>query len=205
MMKLSIKFLEEKLNKKIKKNTQSIGLDIAERTGICWIRTDDKNAEFDFQFIEFDKSDINNVYKEMYTEFSKIIIKKKNVDNVVVIEDSFLQRFGRFVQADVFKKLTRFGTLALAVCFDKDIKYHFILAKSARAKVKIKMVAGKAKESVAKYLKDTFNIQLDDDDLSDAIILGILGIIEGQDFRSQVDIKKAKQKLAKKKSKKLDK
>jgi hypothetical protein len=167
MMKIKISNLEKKLNYKIKTNIQSIGLDIAERTGICIITTDKKNAELDWNFIEFDKSNIDNVYKEMYKEFSKIITKMKDTDNVVVIEDTFLQRFGRFVQADVFKKLTRFGTLALAVCFDKEIKYHFILAKSARAKLKIKMITGQPKESVANYLKEQFNIQLDDNDISD--------------------------------------
>jgi len=196
-MKIKIKELENKLGYKIKTNCQSIGLDIAERTGLTIITTNKINADLDWQFIEFDKSDINHVYKEMYNEFSQIITKEKNMDNVVVIEDTFLQRFGKFVQADVFKKLTRFGTLALAVCFNKEMDYYFILAKSARAKLKIKMVKGKPKESVANYLKDKFAIELDDDDISDSIILAILGICEDMDFRSQVAIKKAKQRKKK--------
>jgi len=201
MMKIKIKELEEKLGYKIKPNVQSIGLDIAERTGICYITTDKINADLDWQFIEFDKTDINRVYKQMYKDFGDIIGKEDGKDNIVVIEDTFLQRFGKFVQADVFKKLTRFGTLALAVCFNNDIDYRFILAKSSRAKLKIKMITGKPKESVANYLKETFNIELDDDDISDSITLAMLGICEGMDFRSNADILKEKKKLKEAKGK----
>jgi len=190
-MKIKIKELEEKLGYKIKTNVQSIGLDIAERTGITIITTDNNYANLDWTFIEFDKSNIDNVYKEMYKEFSEIVTKEKGMDNIVVIEDTFLKRFP-FIQPDVFKKLTRFGTLALACCFDNNIDYEFILAKSSRAKLKIKMIKGKPKESVANYLNNTFDIEVDDDDIADSICLSILGICEGMDYRSQVKIDKAK-------------
>jgi len=191
-MKIGITELEAKLGYKIKKNTQSIGLDIAERTGVCVVTTDDKIAEFDWYYVEFDKSNIATVYKEMYREFLHIIQENKNKDNIVIIEDTFLMQFGKFVQADVFKKLTRFGTLALAVCFDRDIKYEFILAKTSRARLKIKMITGKPKESVAKYLKETFNIELDDNDISDSVVLSMLGICEGMDFKPLPKKKKIK-------------
>ena len=201
-MKIKISDLEAKLNKKIKKNIQSIGLDIAERTGVCIITTDKTYIDLDWQFIEFDKSDINSVYENMFSEFLKIIVKDKKKNNVVIIEDSFLQRFGKFVQADVFKKLTRFGTIALVCSFLNKMSYHFILAKSARAKLKIKMIKGQPKESVAKYLKNELDIVVDDNDIADAIVLAILGIIEEMDFRSQASIDKLK-KIEKKKAEKL--
>lgn len=193
-MKIKIKDLENKLGKEIKRDIQSIGLDIAERTGVCIINVNKKYVEFDWNFIEFDKSNINHVYEDMFKEFSKIIKSEKNKDNIVVIEDSFLQRFGRFVQADVFKKLTRFGTIALVCCFINKMPYHFILAKSARAKLKIKMVTGKPKESVANYLKEELNIKIDDNDISDSIVLALLGIIEGMDFKPVTKKKKTKRK-----------
>jgi len=198
-MKLLINELEKKLDKKIKRNIQSIGLDIAERTGVCIITANNKNVNFDWHFIQFDKSNIEKVYKEMYFHFKKVINKNKIKDNVVIIEDTFLQRFGRLVQADVFKKLTRFGTLALATCYNKDMPYYFILAKSARAKLKIKMITGKPKESVAKYLKKTLDIETNDNDISDSIVLALLGIIEDLDFRSNAQILKEKKKLNKNK------
>ena len=201
-MKIKLKDLEQKLGKKIKRNTCSLGLDIAERTGCCYITTTKDYATFDWWCLEFDKKEIGLVYKEMYDEFKKSISKMKEKENFVIIEDSFLMRFGKFVQADVFKKLTRFGTLALAVCLETKTPYHFILAKSARAKLKIKMITGKPKESVANYLKNTFNIELNDTDASDAIVLGILGLIEGLDFRSQKEISKKRKKKPKKKNNK---
>ena len=191
-MKMKITELEKKLGYKIKKDTKSIGLDIAERMGVCTIITDKENAEFDWYYVEFDKSNIEKVYKEMYREFLNIIRENKSKDNIVIIEDTFLMRFGKFVQADVFKKLTRFGTLALSVCFDRGIKHEFILAKTSRAKLKIKMVTGKPKESVAKYLKEKFNIKLDDDDISDSIVLSMLGLCEGMDFKPLPKKKKIK-------------
>ena len=200
-MKIQIKDLEQKLNKKIKRNTCSLGLDIAERTGCCFITTNNTYATFDWWCLEFDKKDIDLVYKEMYNELKLSVSKMKSKLNVVIIEDSFLMRFGKFVQADVFKKLTRFGTLALAVCLETNTPYHFILAKSSRAKLKIKMITGQPKESVANYLKETFDIQLNDTDASDAIVLGILGLIEDLDFRSESDIKKSKKSTKRKKKK----
>ena len=181
MYTIKLDELEKILGYKIKPNTQSTGLDIAERTGICTITTDNDTAKFDWYYIEFDKTDIEKVYKEMYREFLNVI--RANETDIVIIEDTFLLRCGKFVQADGFKKLTRFGTLALAVCFDRNVKHEFILAKSSRARLKIKMVTGQAKESVARYLKEKFNIELDDDDLSDSIILSMLGLCEGMDFK----------------------
>ena len=65
--------------------------------------------------------------------------------------------------------------------------------------MKIKMETGKSKESVAKWLSNKFNIDLKgDDDASDAVVLALLGILEDMDFRSQVQIKKEKEKNEKK-------
>ncbi len=193
-MKIKLEEIEKVTGYKVKQNFKSIGFDIAERTGLCNISTSDKYATLKFNFIEFDKKDINKLYKDMYNTFKVTIVDQ----DIVVIEDSFLQRFGKFVQADVFKKLTRFGSLALAVCLEKDVPREFILAKSSRAKLKIQMEKGKAKECVAKWLKSNFHIDLKgDDDASDAIVLALLGILEDLDFRSQAAIAKAKKKAKK--------
>ncbi len=204
-MKIPISKIEEVTGYKVLKNFTSLGLDIAERTGLSEIKTDNEFVDISFWAVEFDKTDINTVYKNMYSTFNNCIDKQ----NIVVIEDSFLQRFGKFVQADVFKKLTRFGTLALASSLNKNIEYKFILAKSSRAKLKIKMITGKPKESVATWLKEKLDIDLKgDDDASDGIVLAILGILEGMDFRSNSAIakeKKPKKKRVKKVLKKIPK
>ncbi len=195
-MKIPIRIIEHVTGYDVKKNFVSLGLDIAERTGLCEIKTDNEYAHISFWAVEFDKTDINTVYKNMYNTFNNCI----NNQNIVVIEDSFLQRFGRFVQADVFKKLTRFGTLALASSLNKNIEYKFILAKSSRAKLKIKMITGKPKESVANWLRDNLAIDLKgDDDASDGVVLALLGILECMDFRSNSAIAKANKPKTKKK------
>lgn len=197
-MKIKISDIEKQLNRTIKRNTQSIGLDVAERTGICIITTDETHLDLDWQFIEFDKTNINYVYEDMFKEFSKIIVKDKKRENIAVIEDTFLMLFGKFPQVDTFKKLTRFGTIALVCCFNNEMRYEFILAKSARSKLKIKMITGEPKESVSHYLYNELDIEVDDNDISDAIVLAILGLIEGMDFRSNTSIAKEKKKEEKK-------
>jgi hypothetical protein len=185
----------------VKTNYKSIGLDIAERCGICNISTTDSYATIKFNFLEFDKGNINKLYKDMYNAFKMLILNQ----DIVIIEDSYLQRFGRFVQADVFKKLTRFGSLALAICLEKNIPREFILAKSSRSKLGIITTKkagygkGESKKAVADWLRNNLDIDLKgDDDASDAIVLALLGILEDLDFRSQANIDKVEKKTKRK-------
>ena len=196
-MKIKIDQIEKVTGYKVKKNFKSVGFDVAERTGICNILTTDKYATFKFNFLEFDKKDINRLYQDMYNAFKVSIFNQ----DIVVIEDSHLQYFGRYAQADVFKKLTRFGSLALAVCLEKDIPREFIQAISSRSKLGIKTnkkagyQKGESKKAVGDWLRKNLGIDLKGDhDVSDAICLGILGILENLDFRSQTDINKEKEK-----------
>ncbi len=196
MLKIKINKIEEILNYKIKQNYKSIGIDVAERTGICNISTTDKYVTLKFNFLEFDNTDINRVYKDMYNSFKVCIFNQ----DIVVIEDSF-----KGINVDVFKKLTRFGTLALAVCVEKDILREFILATSSRSKLGILTTkkagygAGQSKKAVADWLFNKLGIDLKgDDDASDAVILALLGILEDLDFRSEANIKKEKDKAKKK-------
>ena len=202
IMKIKLEKIEKITGYKIKKNFKSIGLDIAERTGLCNISTTDKYATIKFNFIEFDKVDINRLYKDMHNAFKVTIISQ----DIAVIEDSFLQYYRKKKgetggQADVFKKLTRFGTLALAVCLEKDIPREFILAVSSRSKLGIKTSkkagygVGESKKAVADWLFNKLGIDLKGDhDASDAIVLALLGILENLDFRSKAQIKKDKKK-----------
>lgn len=192
-MKIKLDHIEKITGYKIKKYYKSIGLDIAERTGLCNISTTDKYATIKFNFLEFDNNDINRVYKDMFSSFKVSIFNQ----DIVVIEDSF---YG-VGNPDVFKKLIRFGSLALAVSLEKDIKREFILATTSRSKLSIKTTEkagygkGKSKKAVADWLRKYLGIDLEgDDDASDAVVLAILGILEDFDFRSKVLIKKEKAK-----------
>jgi len=211
-MKITLDHIEKITGYKVKKNFKSIGLDIAERTGVCNISTTDKYATVKFNFLEFDKNNIGRVYKDMNGSFKVIIYNQ----DIVVIEDSHLQFFPgkrgtRNAQADVFKKLTRFGTLALAVCLEKEIKYQFIQAVTSRAKLGIKTNKkagygkGESKKAVAHWLRKYFGIDLKgDDDASDAVVLAILGLLEDIDFRAKAVIKKEKDKAKIEKEKNVE-
>ncbi len=194
-MKIKLEKIEKVTGYKVKTNFKSIGLDLAERTGLCNISTTDKYATLKFNFLEFDSKDINRVYNDMYNSFKVTIFNQ----DIAIIEDSHLQYFGRYAQVDVLKKLTRFGTLALSVCLEKKIAREFILAVSSRSKLGIKTTSkagygkGESKKAVADWLYNKLGIDLKgDDDASDAVVLALLGILENLDFRSKVQIKKEK-------------
>ena len=192
-MKFKIKDFEEKLGKKLKQSFTSIGWDTAEVMGIGMVITDDEYIYIDWELVEFDKSDIDNVYRQL-CEKSAMLCKGK-ID-ICVIEDTYLKFFGRFPQANVFKKLTRFGGIILANTINNKIEFKIIGAKSARSKLfkmDTKLYKGRAKEAVKDYLT-TVGIEIDEDNCADGILLALLGIIEGTDFKPKTVNKKRKKK-----------
>jgi len=189
-MKLKITELEKKLNYKIKKNFKAVGLDTAKRTGVAFITTDTKWVDIDFIFIEFNYENQKQMLTQMHREFKKIFSN----ENLAVVEEVFLgfNRAGSL-------HLAKMGTLAIGICIDKNIPFELIMASSARSKFGIdsrKFGKGKSKESVAHYLKG-IGIEVDDNDISDAIVLGLLGICEGLSFLATTKKKKKKKKLDK--------
>ncbi len=63
-MKIPISKIEEVTGYKVKKNFVSLGLDIAERTGLSEIKTYDECVYISFWAVEFDKTDINTDHEE---------------------------------------------------------------------------------------------------------------------------------------------
>ena len=59
-MKLLIKDLELKLDKKIKRNHSSIGVDTATLTGVGFINTDDKEITIEWSLLSFEAPSTNN-------------------------------------------------------------------------------------------------------------------------------------------------
>lgn len=165
---------------KTKKNTVSLGLDTAKRSGLAIIQTNDKYATLNWLFIEFkDAGSKTQIYKTMVKTFENYFI---NIDKAV-IEQVFVG-FNRAGSVE----LARYGSFAIAECIKKEIPYDLISAVSARSRLGIKTSKsagygkGKSKLAVADYLKNNFDIELDDEDASDAIILAMLGILEGVKF-----------------------
>jgi len=192
-MKIKIIDLEKKLNKKIKRNYKSIGFDTATHTGVGIIITDNEYATIDWALIHFEANTIQELYKQMYREFEKLIDKKSDC---CIVEDVFLG-----MNPDTTIKLARFGGLVIAHAINKDVHFETIGARSARSKLfklDYKKYKGKTKQAVADYLKN-IGIQIDDDNCADGIILALLGVIDKLDFRSQKDIKKSSKKTQKRK------
>ena len=192
MLKFKIKDLEAKLNYKLKKNYCSIGWDIAEKCGIGIIKTTKNECFFDWILLDFGKKNIKEIYKNIAKESAKILKEKFDI---CIIEDTYLKYFGRFAQADVFKKLSRFGGIVLANTINNKIDFEIIGATSARSKFKIKTTGygkGNSKQGVIDWIKNKLEIDLTEDNCCDSIVLGLLGICDGMNFRSQKDIAKEK-------------
>ena len=199
MIKLPIKDLELKLGKTLKRNFVSIGIDTATTTGIGIISANDKEVEIDWSLIKFEANSTVELYKQMYKEFGNFI--DKSID-FVVVEDVFLG-----MSPAVTIKLSRFGGLVMAQAINNEVPFATIGASSSRAKLFTldrKKYKGKPKEAVADYLK-SIGIEIDEDNCADGVILALLGIIEGMDFRSNAEIAKSKKCKLKKKAKRAKK
>lgn len=188
-MKISIKKLEKATGYKIKRNFLSIGFDIATRTGVCELLTTDKNVEFNWTFFEFDSSNKKLLYKNMLYAFDRVL----NKQDFAVVEDTFVG-----LNPNASLMLTRFGAFAIVKCIENRIPWDLIRASPARSRLNIdygKFGKGKSKQSVAYWLETQLNIKLDDNDISDAIVLSILGLCEGMDFAPKLRPKKKRRKV----------
>jgi len=182
-MKILIKDLEKKLNYKIKKNFIGVGVDTASRTGVCFIKTTKKYVNLDWIFLEFSYNNQEEMLRQMHKEFGKLFTNEQ----LAVVEEVYVgwNRMGCL-------RLAKMGTLAVAQCLNKNIDFELISALSARAKFSIntrKYGKGKSKLAVADYLKE-IGIEVDDPDISDGVILALLSICEGMDFKPKTKRKK---------------
>ena len=196
MIKLDILELENRLGKKLKRNYASVGVDTAQTCGVGFVSTSDKMVEIDWSLIKFEANSTVELYKQMYNEFGNFI--DKSID-FVVVEDVFLG-----MSPAVTIKLSRFGGLVMAQAINNNIPFETIGASSSRAKLFTldrKKYKGKPKEAVADYLK-SIGVEIDEDNCADGVILALLGIIEGMDFRTATEIAKEKKAIKKMKTKK---
>lgn len=186
-MKLKITDLEKQLNTKIKRNFNSIGFDTATKTGVAMIKTNTIYLTIDWTTVQFHADNIQEVYKQMYWNFAELI--NKNYD-VCIIEKAFVK-----LNPSVALKLAIFGGLVMAHAINNQVHFEQISAKSARAKLGIKIpkgYKGKSKQAVAEWLKCNLNFTIDDNDIADAVVLALLGIIEGMNFEVPKKVRKRK-------------
>jgi hypothetical protein len=193
-MKIKIVDLEKKLNKKIKRNFTSVGVDTASVTGIVFLKSDKEYLYINGSVLGFHTKNKKEIYGSMIRTFGKMF----TTEDIAIIEDIFIG-FNRKGSLE----LARYGAFALAECIKKDIPYEIILAQTARAKFKIDTRSegkGKSKIAVGKWV---FNLGIDlkDNNLVDGFVLGLLGICEDVDFAPKTKKKKKKRKTKKRKKK----
>jgi Holliday junction resolvasome RuvABC endonuclease subunit len=200
MKSLSILEIEEKLGKKIRRNTISLGWDVAMKyTGVCLLRTDNNDIHIEeLDKIETDtKDDLKNrmrYFLGALDKFKQLLSKFKDY-KMCVVEDSFMGQ-----NVIVLKDLVRFSTLIWVVFHNCTDYLFFILPNSARSKIgfnknsqleetklKISKISrgknkGKnkkidIKKLVQEYVKKTFNISIEDSDKCDSFVLAMCGIL----------------------------
>ena len=203
---MKIKKIEKQLNLKIRKNTVSLGIDVAEKnTGLCLLRT----SSTDFYIEQFNKISIlkdkkknKKTMHQAVSEFIKkgVLIRKslkkyEKEKKIVILEDAFL---GFSVWTT--KILSKFEIIAylLFKVWTKNIPDP-IMAIKARSVVgfatdkgdyvyKNKLTGGgrrkvfmrkpkPLKQQIKDWVQEKFNMTVEDDDLADAFILALNGLI----------------------------
>jgi len=182
-MKIKIVDLEKKLNKKIKRDFKSVGVDTAKISGIVFLKTDKTYLYIDGLVLGFNTKDTKEVYESMVNTFSKIFQE----EDFAVVESVFVG-FSRAGSVE----LAKYGAFAISELIRKNIEYETISAVSARAKFKIDTRSegkGKSKIAVGKWVCN-LGIDLKDNNLVDGFVLALLGICEDIDFKPKTKKKK---------------
>jgi len=189
-MKLLIKDLESKLGKRIKHNFSVIGWDTSSKCGVCFAKSNDKEVEFDWTFLEYDTSDHQKMYTQMYHDFGSLLSDEK----LSIIEQVYVA-----FNPNVALLLARMGTLIMARCIEKKIPFQFLSAISARANLGIKtkkdkdgnkIPKGHTKEVVANWLKEELGFEIDQNDIADALVLVLNGLCEDTVYTKKAKTKK---------------
>jgi Holliday junction resolvasome RuvABC endonuclease subunit len=168
VINLNIEEVQNKLGLPIKRNSTSLGLDVASRTGWCVIKSTSKTLDIDYGFIKIDSKDIYFKFSRFLQSMNDIIKKEYRV----IIEDSFLGHLNPWTM----KTLSKMEGIAYAIALQKEVEYvEFIMASSARKRVGVKGTC--KKKEVYEWLKDTLNIDVQDEDAADAVILALYGVI----------------------------
>ncbi len=172
MLKIPNKKLEKIFQKKVIKNIRVLGFDTASRTGWARIETNGTYTCIDYGFVDVATTDTYYKYNQCISIFNSLV---KDVDKVV-IEETW---YGRNVKT--FQLLSRLGGFVYAICHLKDIKEKFFIsAVSARAKL------GFSSRAKKKQVHKEFHIALEgivtikDEDIVDAIVLALCGILKDE-------------------------
>lgn len=172
MIIIKTKQLEERLGFKLQENCTSVGVDTASRTGWCTIKNRLGEVTIDYGFIDIKAQNAYFKYDQMIGIFSDLLrnVSTGQKEVIVVIEDVF---FGRNV--NTLKMLARYGMIVYTISTQLNLKKHFILASTARAKIGFHGTA--KKDFVHKQIADRLKLKLQDEDIVDALVLALTGLV----------------------------
>lgn len=166
--------LEKKFGHRIKEHFTCLGVDTASRTGWCIARTTATHTVFTFGFIEVKSKDLYFKYDYMVDTFGDLLKDIPKHDSLVVIEDVFFSH-----SVHVVKMLARIGMIVYTLTKLKDLPKTYILATEARKKLGFK--GNLKKEIIQEQFVKKLGIKVTDNDIVDAIILALNGILKPQE------------------------
>lgn len=192
MIKIPLSKLEKNLGFKLQHNIYCVGVDTASTTGVCFLTIDDKTATFEWELFKLpslprkiaDQMEKAEKY-ESVLNFMKIAvmdIKKKcqkTKNGVLVLEQSFLQMnpetYGilRAEQGIFYSELFDYFKsihIWLPGVVRKRVGFHSNLGKKAERKDK--------KQEIVNWVNNVLGSKLHDDNLADATILALAGVIK---------------------------
>lgn len=171
-MILSKSKLEKNLGKKLNDKIFSIGIDTASRAGWATINIKNDDVYVECGFIDIKTQDLYFKYNQLIKSFESLFDVSDPKQYRLIIEDTF---FGKNV--NVLKMISRMGMIAYITGKQAGIEdIEFVYPTSSRKKLGIKGTLKKAE--VHKELTKIIGVELDDPDISDAIVLALYGIIE---------------------------
>jgi len=181
--KIKLSYIEGWINKTLKRNTISIGWDVAMReTGISVIRTTNNSLILEQTLkISVPKNikllDSIDLFISQLQNFKNKISKKYKID-INVIEDCFFLK-----NVLTLKALSRFGVLIYTNFKDVSKETIFIMPTTARSRIGFKKsgkgIKGKyLKKEIMDYINGLLGTKIKDDDISDSIVLALGGLIE---------------------------
>ena len=172
-----IQDLENRLSCRLRRNTLSLGFDVAKQiTGVAILATTDDEVLLvhtslintkDSKVITDCMDDFEDKVDDLFSRVEFIEL----VHNRFIIEDCFLGYAGKFPLVTTFRRLCEFHTLIYSKCrhLSSVENRYFISATDARSRlgIKIKRKTKKTPEvpdtkvQVAMQLKDKFDIEFD--------------------------------------------
>jgi Holliday junction resolvasome RuvABC endonuclease subunit len=172
---LKISDMELKLGKNIKRNIIALGLDTASNSGYAIVKTNNKSIRINTGFINVDVKGIkdkqlrNNLRYGAAYKCLKGLIKK---EYRVMVENVFYQR-----NPNTLIVLARIGAIAWTLAKEKGCKVIKWLS-AVQARSRLGLPTNKKKPIVTQAINDLIGQNIGNNDICDAIALGLCGVLE---------------------------